>query len=184
MARTHRSRWNVRHGFPPEASHSIGHVAKYAGLPIATLRKVYNRGIGAYTTNPTSVRLRGSYAKNATAPLSARLGPQQWAMARVYAFVNKLETGRLNHDADLVPRFEITPSKRKNKKYVATFADGRPSVHFGHTDYQHYRDVIGHHAHLDHGDKKRRANYYARHGRHPKAFTAKWFAHHILWPIT
>ena len=180
---THRARWNVRHGFVPETSHSIGQVARYAGMSIRVLREVYRRGIGAHETNPASVRLRVSFAKSASAPPSARLSKEQWAMARVYAFLNKLEdlSLALNHDTDLVPRYRVLPSSRKHKKYMAVFEGDRPAVHFGDSRYQQYQDRFGHYAHLDHADRKRRAAYYVRHGRHPEAFTAKWFAHRVLW---
>ena len=178
---THREQWLRRHGIPASQPLSIERISHLAGLPPRVLQQVYNRGIGAHRTNPASVRLRGSFRKHPTAPLANRLTAQQWAMARVYAFVNKLEQNRLNHDTDLVPAFQIAPSTRKNKKYVATFSDERAPVHFGHPDYQQYFDRIGHYAHLDHRDQARRLSYFARHGKHPRAFTAKWFAHNFLW---
>ena len=183
MPPTHKQRWNRRHGFDSDKSHTLRALARYAGLPVSTLQTVYNRGIGAHRTNPASVRLRGSYRKHPSAPLSARLSPEQWAFARVYAFVNKLETNTLNHDTDLVPPFRILASTRQHKKYMAVFDDGRPSVHFGDSRYQQYKDStgVGKYSHLNHGDAQRRANYYSRHGRHPKAFTPKWFSHRFLW---
>lgn len=183
MTRTHKYQWNRRHGFDADRSHNLSALARHAGLPLSLLQQVYDRGVGAHRTNPASVRLKGSFRKDPTAPISARLSPEQWAFARVYAFLNKLEdpTIRLNHDTDLVPAFHIRPSTRKHKKYTAFFDDGRAPVSFGDRRYQQYRDQLGHFKHLDHGDPQRRANYYSRHGRSPKAFTAKWFAHHVLW---
>ena len=75
--------------------------------------------------------------------------------------------------------FDFQKSTRKNKKYMVK-VDNR-TVHFGDNRYQHYRDKIGLYKHLDHGDKKRRANYYSRHGAAVK-HTAKWFSHKFLWP--
>ena len=62
-----------------------------------TLRKlkiVYNRGIGAYRGNPSSVR-------------PTVTSPEQWAMARVNSFLRALRNGRFSggkHDTDLLPK--------------------------------------------------------------------------------
>ena len=61
------------------------------------LQEVYDRGIGAYKTNPTSVRMKGSFKKGVDAPMKAKLSKEQWAMARVYSFLD----GNLKHDNDL-----------------------------------------------------------------------------------
>ena len=46
--------------------------------------------------------MKGSYRKGVDAPRSAKLSAEQWGMARVYSFVNKIEKGsKLNHDTDL-----------------------------------------------------------------------------------
>lgn len=123
MGLTHKQRWNRRHGFPRDAAHTLHRLARVSGLPSRTLQTVYNRGVGAYRTNPTSVRLRGSFAKNSSPhiPLGRRLSKEQWAVARVYAFLNKLEEGgpaALNHDRDLLPSplLTSTPSPRSPRK--------------------------------------------------------------------
>ena len=68
------------------------------------LEKVYNRGVGAYRTNPQSVRPNVS-------------SPEQWAMARVNSFLRALASGRFRggkHDTDLFP--EGHPLRSKDKK--------------------------------------------------------------------
>jgi HK97 family phage major capsid protein len=70
----------------------------------STLQKVYNRGIGAYNTNPSSVRPNVS-------------SKEQWAMARVNNFLRALRTGKYKsgeHDTDLLP--EKHPLSTKNKE--------------------------------------------------------------------
>ena len=99
---TNKQQWNRRHGFDPDQSHTKARIARISHVPLALLRRVYDRGIGAYKTNPQSVRVKGTYQKGVIAPMSLKLSKEQWAMARVYSFVNKLEGPRnLNHDADL-----------------------------------------------------------------------------------
>ena len=59
--------------------------------------------MGAWGNNPESVRLKGSYAKDPNMtkfPRAARLSAPQWAMARVYSFLNKGKTYK-TADSDL-----------------------------------------------------------------------------------
>ena len=95
---TNRTAFLKRHGLPADTSLSLNEVASYAGMPVAALRKVYQKGLGAYHTNPESVRVKGTFKKDPSVPLSRKLSPQQWAMARVYAFVMK--TAKVFHGAD------------------------------------------------------------------------------------
>ncbi len=95
---TNRTAFLKRHGLPADTSLSLNEVASYAKMPVAALRKVYQKGLGAYHTNPESVRVKGTFKKDASAPLSVKLSPQQWAMARVYAFV--MRTAKVFHKAD------------------------------------------------------------------------------------
>ena len=70
----------------------------------ATLRMleaVFRRGVGAYRTNPQSVR------PNVT-------GPDQWAYARVNSFLRALSSGKFRggkHDTDLFPKGHPLSSK-------------------------------------------------------------------------
>ena len=72
--------------------------AKSSRFNANTLQKVYNRGIGAYKTNPRSVRSRYTGRKNV--PASQRYSAPAWACARVKSFVG----GSRRHDLDLRKR--------------------------------------------------------------------------------
>jgi hypothetical protein len=78
--------------------YSLQDLADLSGYDIRILQEVYNRGIGAYKTNPSSVRMKGSYLKGINAPMSKKLSKEQWAIARVYSFLD----GNSKHDQDLV----------------------------------------------------------------------------------
>ena len=68
---------------------------------VRMLEAVFNRRVGAYNTNPSSVRPRVS-------------GPDQWAFARVNSFLAALRTGRFQggrHDTDLFPKGHPLSSK-------------------------------------------------------------------------
>ena len=58
------------------------------GVPYQALLEVYKKGIGAWKTNPQSVRLK-SGEKNFSASRAGKMGKEQWAMARVNAFLEK-----------------------------------------------------------------------------------------------
>ena len=59
----------------------------------------------------------------------------------------------------------FSKSDKTDKKYKAVFKDGT-TIHFGHKDYEHFKDSTGAGAwsHKDHGDKAMRDNYHKRHG--------------------
>lgn len=67
--------------------------AKSKRVTLGMLAKVYKRGIGAYNTNPQSVR-------------PSVTSEEQWAMARVNSFLYAVRNGKFRsgkHDTDLLP---------------------------------------------------------------------------------
>ena len=76
--------------------------------------------------------------------------------------------------------FLFKKSKRQNKKYDV-YKNNRFIVSFGDDRYQQYKDKIGIYKALDHNDKKRRDNYYARHGKDARLGSARYFSHKYLW---
>jgi len=86
---TNREEFLKKHHLPKDTHLSLQEIAKLSGMPFSALKMVYNKGLGAYHTNPVSVRLKGSYIKNVPAPMEYKLSQEQWGMARVYAFVNR-----------------------------------------------------------------------------------------------
>ena len=64
-----------------------------ARVTLKKLEKVFERGLGAYETNPESVR--------------PNMTPQQWAYARVNSFIYAMKKGKYRsgkHDTDLLPK--------------------------------------------------------------------------------
>ena len=72
-------------------------------ITVGALRQVYNRGIGAYRSNPSSVRPNVS-------------GPEQWAMGRVNAFMAGLrgKFPRKPFDLDLFPSGHPRSTKKSD----------------------------------------------------------------------
>lgn len=93
---THRLRFFRKHHLPVHG-YSLGELSKISHVSRSILQQVYDRGIGAYKTNPTSVRMKGTFKKGVNAPYHMKLSKEQWAMARVYSFLD----GNPKHDGDL-----------------------------------------------------------------------------------
>ena len=74
--------------------------ALMSGMSYSTLLNVYRRGIGAWKTNPESVRLK-SGEKNYKASRAGKMGKEQWGMARVNAFIEKRPSVFTGADDDL-----------------------------------------------------------------------------------
>lgn len=75
-------------------------------VTLSMLQAVYDRGIGAYRTNPSSVRPNVASA-------------EQWALARVNGFLYAVRTGRFKrtaYDTDLLPKGHPLASKGKKSK--------------------------------------------------------------------
>jgi len=93
---THKQNFLRKMGLP-DKGYSLMELANISGVSRGILQQVYNRGIGAYKTQPMSVRMKGTFKKFVAAPMSMKLSKEQWAMARVYSFLD----GNPKHDQDL-----------------------------------------------------------------------------------
>lgn len=71
---SYKNKFNTKYGYDKDASHSVAEIAKITGYKRTHLDVIYNKGVGAYKTNPQSVRPQVK-------------SPEQWAAARVYSAV-------------------------------------------------------------------------------------------------
>ncbi|MGI9555878.1 MAG: DUF5824 family protein [Cyanophyceae cyanobacterium] len=97
--KTNKEKFNIKYGQDSQASNSISKIAKLSGISKSILQEVYNRGVGAWKTNPASVRTK-SGKKDPTAPISQKMSKEAWAMARVYSFITGGKTQKTT-DSDL-----------------------------------------------------------------------------------
>lgn len=74
MVVTYKNKFNLKYGFPKDASHSVAEIARLTGYKKSGLDTIIDKGIGAYYTNPESVR-------------PSVTSPQQWSQARLYSAV-------------------------------------------------------------------------------------------------
>jgi len=104
---THRSKVFSRYNLDKKKSYSVQDLADITGYKESDLQEVGRRGAGAWKTNIKSVRMKGSYKKNVDAPRSSKLSKEQWATARIFAFINKIDEikdgsrKKMNQDTDL-----------------------------------------------------------------------------------
>jgi len=75
MVQTYKQQFNKKYGQKLNQSNTLDDIARLTGYRKSGLQIIYNKGVGAYKTNPTSVRPQVKSA-------------EQWAYARVYAAVN------------------------------------------------------------------------------------------------
>ena len=72
---TYKQKFNKKYGFKLNEPHNLKEISDITGYEYKGIKTIFEKGEGAYNTNPQSVRKN---VKN----------PQQWAYARVYASVN------------------------------------------------------------------------------------------------
>ena len=99
---THRLNFFRKHNLE-EKNYSLKELSRISKVPLSILQEVYNRGIGAYRTQRTSVRMKGSFKKNVDAPYKMKLSKVQWAFARCYSYLDN----NPNHDTDLRKKMKI-----------------------------------------------------------------------------
>ncbi len=75
MVLTYKNQFNKKYGQPQSQSNSINDISRLTGYKKAGLKTIFNKGKGAYKTNPQSVRPNVK-------------SPEQWAYSRLYAAVN------------------------------------------------------------------------------------------------
>ncbi len=91
----------------PDAETILRDKAQESRIPFGALLSVYRRGIGAWHSNPQSVRLAASGRKNYSASRAGKMPKEQWAQARVNAFINKKPTVYTGADDDIRKKYDL-----------------------------------------------------------------------------
>lgn len=71
---TFKEKFNAKYGFPADAPHSLAEISRLTGFKRSGLQTIFNKGVGAFFTNPQSVR-------------PTVKSPEAWAFGRVYSAV-------------------------------------------------------------------------------------------------
>ena len=108
--KTNKEAFLESHGLSKNTSLSAIKMSELSGFPVEALLEVYKRGVGAWKTSIASVRLKKDFSKNYDTkkyPRSARLTRQQWASARVYAFLQKTDKVFYGADDDIRRKYGL-----------------------------------------------------------------------------
>ena len=91
---TYKQKFNKKFKQDKDESNSLAKMTRLTGIPKKVLEDVYDRGIGA--------------ARTAGISRPQVKSEEQWAMARVYAFIMKAYTGKekINQDQDLYEKIK------------------------------------------------------------------------------
>lgn len=73
---TYKQKFNKKYNQPLNESNSLKEISDKTGYKLSGLQTIYNKGIGAFTTNRSAVRPNVKSA-------------DQWAYSRVYASISK-----------------------------------------------------------------------------------------------
>ena len=85
MVQSFKQKFNIKYKQDKNKSNSIQEIAKLSGYKISGLKKIVEKGEGAFFSNPKSVRPN---IKNPTA----------WGMARVYSSVMGGKAAKIDKD--------------------------------------------------------------------------------------
>jgi len=103
MVDSFKNKYNRKFKNPLNQSNSLEDISKNTKIKKSILQEVYNRGSGAWKSNPTSVRSKSGDKRQSGFPLKNRMGKEAWSYARVYGFVmkNPKQVGKGKPDNDL-----------------------------------------------------------------------------------
>ena len=85
MVKTYKQKFNEKYNQPKDKSNSLQEISKLSGFQLKGLRKILEKGEGAYFSNPASVR---PMVKSAT----------QWGYSRVYSAVMGGKAAKVDKD--------------------------------------------------------------------------------------
>lgn len=106
MVKTNKQKFLQQFNLPADTSLSIEDMSALSGIPTEALQIVYNRGVGAWKTSPSSVRLKDG-SKDYSAPRSRKMSKEQWGSSRIYAFLMKTKKVYYGADNDVREHFGL-----------------------------------------------------------------------------
>ena len=104
---TNKQEFKRRFKQDKDKSNSKEDISRLAKIPMSIVNEVISRGVGAWETNPSSVRrINGK-----------KMSKEQWSMSRLYSFANKITGPReLNHDEYLARKLRSMRQKSRENK--------------------------------------------------------------------
>jgi hypothetical protein len=102
---SYKDKYNTKYGYSKNESHDLKEISKDTGVSMKGLQQIYNKGIGAYKTNPSSVRPNVK-------------SKEQWAMARVYSSVMGGKASKIDSNELKMEKGGILQDKNSIRKYA------------------------------------------------------------------
>lgn len=97
---TWKDKYNKKYGYDETTSHNLNEISKDTGVSLKGIQQIYNKGIGAFKTNPESVRPNVK-------------SKEQWAMARVYSSVMGGDASKVDAQELKMAKGGLTTNKTK-----------------------------------------------------------------------
>jgi hypothetical protein len=105
---TYRDKYNKKYDYPKGTSHDLDEISDDTGKSKKGLQQIYNKGIGAYKTNPQSVRPNVK-------------SKEQWAMGRVYSAVMGGKAARIDaKELKMAKGGELAKGIKVEKEHIQT----------------------------------------------------------------
>ena len=82
---TYKQKFNKKYGFPKDEGHSVAEISKITKYKLAGLKKIVEKGEGAFYSNPQS---RRPQIRNPTA----------WGVSRLYSAVMNGKAAKIDKD--------------------------------------------------------------------------------------
>lgn len=98
MVYTYKQKFNKKYKQPLSQSNSLKDISKLTGYELKGIKTIFEKGKGAYKSNPQSVR---PHIKS----------PEEWGYARVYASVNP------QSKSYKIDKSHLVKKKKPKKKY-------------------------------------------------------------------
>lgn len=112
--KTWKQKYNKKYGYAENESHDLEEIAKDTGISLKGLQQIYDKGIGAYKTNPESVRPNVK-------------SKEQWAMARVYSAVMGGKASKVDANELKMKKFMIGGY---NAKTISDFENPKEAMEY------------------------------------------------------
>tara|TARA_B110001450_G_scaffold238641_1_gene245812 strand:+ start:608 stop:877 length:270 start_codon:yes stop_codon:yes gene_type:complete len=85
MVESYKNKFNKKYNQKKDKSNSIKQISKLTGYKLGGLEEIYNKGYGAYYSNPSSVR-------------KSVKSPEAWSYARIYSAVMGGAAAKIDKD--------------------------------------------------------------------------------------
>jgi ppGpp synthetase/RelA/SpoT-type nucleotidyltranferase len=122
---SYKDKYNKKYNYKKGTAHSLEEISEDTGVSMKGLQQIYNKGIGAYKTNPASVR-------------PTVKSKEQWAKARVYSAV----MGGKAADVDAAELKMSKGGKVQKETYYIEFLNKKKGFQKDVIEFDSYEEAV------------------------------------------